>query len=134
MCVVTRPSLAALIRFFLNAMGEHARQSLGTASLRAATMRRQEAAKQAWKSSDLPEWLTEKFYGEKIQPRLATLTVSAIASAFENFKALRDGYSIGKACATSKTLASASPTQWYVTKKPPIRTYQCVTTRHRCYL
>lgn len=48
---------------------------------RAATMRRQEAAKQAWKPSDLPEWLTEKVYREKIQPKLATFTVSAIASA-----------------------------------------------------
>lgn len=52
-------------------------------ALRAATMRRQEAAKQAWKSSDLPEWLTEKFYREEIQPKLATFTVSAIASALE---------------------------------------------------
>ncbi len=48
---------------------------------RAATMRRQEAAKQAWKPSDLPEWLTEKVYREKIQPKLATFTVSSIASA-----------------------------------------------------
>jgi len=47
---------------------------------RAATMRRQEAAKRTWKPSDLPGWLTEKVYREKIQPRLATLTVSAIAS------------------------------------------------------
>ncbi|MGB6484859.1 MAG: CRISPR-associated endonuclease Cas1 [Candidatus Acidiferrales bacterium] len=48
---------------------------------RAATMRRQEAAKQAWKSSDLPEWLTGKAYREQIQPKLVTFTVSAIASA-----------------------------------------------------
>jgi CRISPR-associated endonuclease Cas1 len=50
-------------------------------ALRAATMRRQEAAKQAWKSSDLPEWLTEEFYREQIQPKLAAFTVSAMASA-----------------------------------------------------
>jgi len=48
---------------------------------RAATMRRQEAAKRAWKPSDLPEWLTEKVYREQIQPKLATFTVSAITSA-----------------------------------------------------
>src|SRR5487761_654888 len=48
---------------------------------RAATMQRQEAAKQAWKPSDLPEWLNEKVYREQIQPKLATLTVLAIASA-----------------------------------------------------
>jgi len=47
---------------------------------RAATMRRQEAAKQAWKPSDLPEWLNEKAYREKILPKLATSTVSAISS------------------------------------------------------
>src|SRR5579872_6297621 len=42
---------------------------------RAATMRRQEAAKRAWNPSDLPEWLTEKVYRDKIQPKLATSTV-----------------------------------------------------------
>jgi len=52
-------------------------------ALRAATMRQQEAAKREWKPSDLPEWLSEKLYREKIQPRLATFTVSAIASALE---------------------------------------------------
>ena len=48
---------------------------------RAATMRRQEAAKLAWNPSDLPEWLTEHAYREMIQPKLTTVTVSAIASA-----------------------------------------------------
>ena len=47
---------------------------------RAATMRRQETAKRAWRPSDLPEWLTGEFYREKIQPRLAGITVSSIAS------------------------------------------------------
>lgn len=46
-------------------------------------MRRQEAPKGAWEPSDLPEWLTKEFYREKIQPKLATFTVSAIASALE---------------------------------------------------
>ena len=46
-------------------------------ALRAATMRRQEAAKHAWRPSDLPQWLNEKVYREKIRPRLATFTVSA---------------------------------------------------------
>ena len=50
---------------------------------RAATMRRQEVAKRAWRLSDLPKWLTENVYREKIMPRLATFTVSAIASALE---------------------------------------------------
>lgn len=47
---------------------------------RSATMRRQEAAKQAWKSSDLPDWLTEEAYREEIQPGLAAFAVPIIAS------------------------------------------------------
>jgi len=50
-------------------------------ALRAATMRRQEAAKRAWEPSDLPEWLTDEFYRDKIQARLVTFTVQAIAFA-----------------------------------------------------
>lgn len=52
-------------------------------ALRTATMRRQEAAKRSWKSSDLPEWLDEEVYREQIQPKLATFAVSTIASALE---------------------------------------------------
>jgi len=62
-------------------LGRIATHTPKTEALRAATMRRQEAAKRAWKLSDLPEWLTEEVYREKIQPKLATLTVSVIASA-----------------------------------------------------
>ncbi len=63
---------------------------------RAATMRRQEAAKQAWKPSDLSEWLTEKVYREKIQPRLAAFTVPAIASALEVSKPYATDIRAGK--------------------------------------
>lgn len=52
-------------------------------ALRAATMRRQEAAKRARRPSDLPEWLNEKVYREKIQPRLATVAVRTIMEALE---------------------------------------------------
>ncbi len=48
---------------------------------RASTMLRQEAAKRAWNPADLPKWLTGKVYREKIQPKLATLTIPAIALA-----------------------------------------------------
>ena len=68
---------------------------------RAATMRRQEAGKQAWKLSDLPGWLTEKVCREKIQPRLATVTVPAIADAFGDLEALRGGYTRGPSDAAS---------------------------------
>jgi len=64
-------------------LGRVATHSPKAEALRAATMRRQEMAKRAWTPSDLPEWLTEKVYREQIQPRLATVTVSAMASALE---------------------------------------------------
>jgi hypothetical protein len=35
----------------------------------------------AWSPSDKPDWLTEKTYREKIQPRLAGITISTISSA-----------------------------------------------------
>jgi len=62
-------------------LGRVATHSPKAQALRATTMRRQEAAKKAWKPSDLPGWLTEKVYRQKIQPRLATFTVPAISSA-----------------------------------------------------
>jgi hypothetical protein len=35
----------------------------------------------AWNPSDLPDWLNEETYSEKIQPRLAEVTVPAISTA-----------------------------------------------------
>jgi CRISPR-associated endonuclease Cas1 len=46
---------------------------------RANTQRQIAVAKRAWKPSDQPAWLTEKFYMTKIQPVLATTSASAIA-------------------------------------------------------
>jgi hypothetical protein len=37
------------------------------------------AALQEWTASDQPSWLTEKFYAEKVQPLVASLSNSAIA-------------------------------------------------------
>lgn len=73
----------ALRKNLINAakLGRVATHTPKAEARRAATMQRQEAAKQAWKPSDLPEWLNEKTYREKIQPRLAAFTVAAIASA-----------------------------------------------------
>lgn len=45
---------------------------------RAETMRRQEAARRAWKPSDLPECLNETVYRERIMPALRTVTIRAI--------------------------------------------------------
>ena len=62
-------------------LGRIATHSPKAEALRGATQRRQQAAIQAWKPSDLPEWLTEGVYRERIEPRLAKFTVLAIASA-----------------------------------------------------
>jgi CRISPR-associated endonuclease Cas1 len=46
---------------------------------RTQTQRQNALAQHAWKSSDQPEWLTEQFYAEKIQPALAQASASVIA-------------------------------------------------------
>ena len=48
---------------------------------RSETQRRHHAANRAWRPSDMPVWLNEKTYREKIQPRLAVVTVPAISKA-----------------------------------------------------
>jgi CRISPR-associated endonuclease Cas1 len=46
---------------------------------RANTQRKNALAQHAWKPSDQPAWLTERFYAEKVQPVLPSLSASAIA-------------------------------------------------------
>jgi CRISPR-associated endonuclease Cas1 len=46
---------------------------------RANTQRKNALAQHAWKSSDQPAWLTEKFYAGKVQPLLASMSASVIA-------------------------------------------------------
>jgi CRISPR-associated endonuclease Cas1 len=48
---------------------------------RSATQLRNAQARRAWKPSRQPAWLTEQFYSEKIQPRLAQISGTAIAGA-----------------------------------------------------
>lgn len=48
---------------------------------RSETRRRHAAALKAWDPASLPDWLTEQAYREKIQSRLAELTVPAISNA-----------------------------------------------------
>lgn len=61
--------------------GRVATHSREAEALRAATQRRNAAALKAWNPSNKPAWLTEEIYREKIQPRLAEITIPAIASA-----------------------------------------------------
>jgi hypothetical protein len=48
---------------------------------RAETQRKHHAAKRAWLPSELPVWLNEKAYIEKIQPRLVDVPVPSISAA-----------------------------------------------------
>jgi CRISPR-associated endonuclease Cas1 len=60
--------------------GRVAAQSPESRKKRSEAQRRHGAAKRAWRSSPKPDWLTESNYVERIQPRLATVTISTIAS------------------------------------------------------
>lgn len=71
---VTRESLIIAAR-----QGRIISHSREAESRRSETQRRHHAAERAWRPSDLPDWLNEKAYQEKIQPRLAELTVPAIS-------------------------------------------------------
>jgi len=62
-------------------IGRVAAQSLKAQKRRSETQRLHEAAKRAWHSSNKPAWLNEGTYLEKIQPRLAATTISALSSA-----------------------------------------------------
>lgn len=46
---------------------------------RAKTQRKNAFAQHAWKPSDQPAWLTDRFYTEKVQPLLAPMSASVIA-------------------------------------------------------
>jgi hypothetical protein len=60
--------------------GRIAAQSEQAQIRRAATQRRQAAARNRWRPSDLPAWLSEKVYLAQIQPRLKVITLSVLAS------------------------------------------------------
>jgi hypothetical protein len=67
----------------VRAAGRIAAQTPEAQARRAETQRRQITARLAWKSSNQPAWLNEETYIQKIQPRLAEVTVSAIASVLK---------------------------------------------------
>jgi hypothetical protein len=46
---------------------------------RANTQRKNALAQHAWKLSENPPWLTDKFYSANVQPLLAAMSSSAIA-------------------------------------------------------
>jgi CRISPR-associated endonuclease Cas1 len=73
---VTRESLLRAAR-----QGRIVSHSREAETRRSEAQRQQHAAKRAWRPSDMPVWLNEKTYREKIQPRLAELRVPAIKKA-----------------------------------------------------
>jgi hypothetical protein len=61
--------------------GWAAAHSAKAEALRGEAQRRQHAARAKWVAESLPPWLTEDAYNKKIQPMLANVTTTAIATA-----------------------------------------------------
>jgi CRISPR-associated endonuclease Cas1 len=61
-------------------LGRVAAQNPESRKRHSETQRRHEAAKRAWRSSAKLAWLTEETYIERIQPRLAMVTISTLSS------------------------------------------------------
>jgi CRISPR-associated endonuclease Cas1 len=61
--------------------GRAAAQTPEAQARRSATKRRHDISRQSWVPSSQPAWLDNETYLQKIQPRLAGITYSAIASA-----------------------------------------------------
>jgi len=64
-------------------LGRIATHSPETEALRAATQRRQVAARKAWNPKDKPDWLDEEAYLRKVEPHLRNLTVVTIMKALQ---------------------------------------------------
>ncbi len=62
-------------------LGRLATHSPEAQARRSETQRRQNAARNSWNPSDKPDWLDEKFYRDRIQPRLRTIQVPKIQAA-----------------------------------------------------
>jgi CRISPR-associated endonuclease Cas1 len=61
-------------------VGRLVAQSPESQRSRSETQRRHEAAKRAWRCSAKPTWPDEETYFQKIQPRLASVTISVLSS------------------------------------------------------
>jgi CRISPR-associated endonuclease Cas1 len=77
-------------------LGRIATRTPEAKALRAATMRKHEAAIRSWKPSDLPEWLNEIVYREQVQPRLARVTIRAIMEGLQVSKPYASNIRSGK--------------------------------------
>jgi CRISPR-associated endonuclease Cas1 len=63
--------------------GRVAAQTEVAQTRRSETQLRHRAEMHLWNSSDLPTWLTEKYYLTEIQPRLPRITLSSLASKLD---------------------------------------------------
>jgi hypothetical protein len=61
-------------------IGRIATHSRKAEALRSATKRRHDAELKAWRPSDLPDWLGEEIYRQKVQPLLAGISIPKIAA------------------------------------------------------
>jgi hypothetical protein len=77
-------------------LGRNATHNPKAQALRSETMRRQMAGRLSWNPADLPKWLTEEVYRERVQPKLAAYPVRAIASAVGVSKPYATDISKGK--------------------------------------
>ncbi len=77
-------------------VGRQTAQSPEAQLKRANTQRKNALAQHAWKPSENPPWLTDKFYSAKVQPLLAALSASAIAQRISVSRwyagRIREGY------------------------------------------
>jgi len=64
-------------------LGRLAAQKPSARARRSATQRERALARYAWKPSDQPSWLTERFYMEKVQPVVSSISGSEIARALK---------------------------------------------------
>jgi len=81
-------------------------------SKQAEKQRRHAAAVKAWNPSDQPDWLTEEVYREKIQPRLAGITVPGHIISPGHFPASRGGNPRGTMRTASEALADSCADRW----------------------
>jgi hypothetical protein len=63
--------------------GRVAAQTPEAQARRAETKRRHDLALKDWSAASQPDWLTQEFYLQKIQPKLAEIPVRALASAID---------------------------------------------------
>jgi hypothetical protein len=97
--------------------GREASHTREAEARRAETQSRQAAARLNWRASDEPAWLDEKSYRERIQPRLAEITVPIISSALGVSKPYATDIRTGRRCPhprhwlTLAKLVSVSPEQ-----------------------